>query len=332
MKNHPGNLNDKAYSLHATVIFLIQCVEMKKILVLVLAVMMLGTACCAPAEEARSAPLYKTIGDALDAARAAAGEEGNVVSGSMIGEYAAVITDENGKYFRHIADYDEKLAELRAALDGLDFEAEDYWEKWEAAMAEADAYERTLPIAYSEAFTAEPIAQADLDALDGKTVAELTEAGYEMEMSGTGGEEITYTMRNGIFIYDFTADADEETYFAAMENGTEGDLVLKNGKFAGISYNAWDKRYHADGTVEEEQPIDFTSEMPPEAAAMMDMITEIVNAARNGEEIDIDKMFDTIEEQFPDKKEEIEVSREMIKQMIETYGVESLAQMIAPVE
>ena len=101
---------------------------MKKILALVLAVMMLGTACCALAEEAQSAPLYKTIGDALDAARKTAGEEGNVISGSMIGEYVAVGTEENGKYYRHIADYDEKLAELEAARDALDFEADEYWE------------------------------------------------------------------------------------------------------------------------------------------------------------------------------------------------------------
>ena len=144
---------------------------MKKILALVLAVMMLGTACCALAEEAQSAPLYKTIGDALDAARKTAGEEGNVISGSMIGEYVAVGTEENGTYYRHIADYDEKLAELEAARDALDFEADDYWEKWEAAFAEIEAYERTLPIAYSEAFTAEPVAQADLDALAGKSTA-----------------------------------------------------------------------------------------------------------------------------------------------------------------
>ncbi len=297
---------------------------MKKILSLVLAVMMLGAACCALTEEAQSAPLYKTVGDALDA--------GSVAWGSEAGVYVAVITEENGKYFRHIADYDEKLAELHAARDGLDFEAEDFWEKWEAADAEANAYERTLPIAYSEAFTAEPLAQADLDALDGKTVAELTKAGFETESSGTGGEEIVYTMRYGIFSYDFTVDADEKTFSAALENDTAGDLVLKSGKLAGVSNAAWEKRFHTDGTVEAEQPIDFTSEMPPEAAAMMEMIMEIVNVAQNGEEIDIDNMFDTIEEQFPDKKEEIDASREMIKQLIETYGMEGLAQMANPAE
>lgn len=297
-----------------------------------LAVMMLGTACCTLAEEAQGAPMYGSVGDAMDAARAAVGEEGNIVAGSMIGEYVAVVTEENGKYYRHVADYDEKLSELEAARDALDNNADDYWKKWDAYYAESEAYMRTLPIAYSEVFTAEPLAQADLDALAGKTVAELAETGYETEMSGTEGEEIVYTMRNGIFSYDFALDADEEAYNAAAENGTDGDLAVKSGKLAGISDSAWDKRFHTDGTVEEEQAIDFMSEMPPEVTAIMSMIMEIVEAARNGEEVDIDMLFDTIEEQFPDKKEEIEASREMVKQMIETYGMEGLAQTFAPAE
>ena len=300
---------------------------MKKILALILSVIMLGTACCALAEEVQGAPLYKTIGDAMDAARKAAGEEGNVISGSVIGEYVSVITEENGKYFRHIADYDEKLAELEAVRDGLDFEADDYWEKWEQVFADIETYMRTMPVACSEEFTAEPIAQADLDALVGKTIAELAEAGYETEMSGTEGE-IVYTMRYGIFSYKFTVDADEEAYFAAMDNGTDGNLAVKSGKFAGISGSAWDRRFHTDGTVEEEPAFDLMNGMPPEAAAIWAAIMEIVEAARNGKEIDPDKLFDTLIEQFPDKKDEIESYREMIKQM----DPEQLEQMFAPQE
>ena len=305
---------------------------MKRILALILTVMMLGTVCFALAEEAQEAPMYKTVGDAMDAARAAVGEEGNIVAGSLIGEYVAVITEENGKYFRHVADYDEKLSELEAARDALDYEADDYWERWEAAFAEAEAYERTMPIAYSEAFTAEPVAQADLDALAGKTIAELAEAGYETEMSGTENEEIVYTMRYGVYCYSFVVDADEEAYSTATENGTDGDLVVKSGKLAGISIFAWDRRFHTDGTVEEEQPIDIMSEMPPEAAAIMEAIGEMAEAAKNGEQIDVDKLIDVIEEQFPDKKDTIEPYREIIKMLIEQYGAEGLAQMFTPAE
>lgn len=300
---------------------------MKKILALILAVMMLGTACYALAEETQGAPLYKTIGDAMDAARETAGDEGNIVAGSMNGEYVAVITEENGKYFRHIADCDEKLAEMEAARNELDYEAEDYWEKWEKAFADIEAYTRTLPVACSEEFTVEPIAQADLDALTGKTIAELAEAGFETEMSGTEGD-IVYIMRYGIFSYRFTVDADEEAYFAAMDNGTEGELAVKSGKLAGISGSAWEKRFHTDGTVEETPAFDLMSEMPPEAAALLEAVTEIAEAARNGEEIDPDKLFDAICEQFPDKKDAIEGYREMIKQM----DPELLKQMLTPQE
>ena len=305
---------------------------MKKILALVLALMMLGTACCALAEEAQGAPMYKTYGDALDAARQAAGEEGSIVAGSFGGEYAAVITAENGKYFRHVANYDEKLTELEAARDDMDFEADDFWEKWEAANAEVDEYMRTLPIAYSEQFTAEPLAQADLDALVGKTLSELAEAGWEPEGSGGGDERIVYMMRSGLFDYDFTVDADFETYEKALEDGSDGAFAVKGVKLAGITYAAYEKRFHTDGTVEEEQPIDFMDAMPPEAAAIMEAIGEMAEAAKNGEEIDVDKLIDVIEEQFPDKKDTIEPYREIIKMLIEQYGAEGLEQLFAPAE
>lgn len=305
---------------------------MKKILALVLAVMMLGTACCALAEEAQGAPMYATVGDAMDAARKAAGEEGSIIAGSFGGEYAAVITEENGKYFRHVANYDEKLTELEAARDELDYEADDFWERWEAANAEAEAYMRTLPIAYSEEFTAEPIAQADLDALAGKTLSELAEAGWEPDGSSGGEEKVVYTMRSGVFEYDFTVDAGFDAYEKALEDGSDGAFVVKSVKLVGMTYAAYEKRFHTDGTVEEEQPIDFMDAMPPEVAAVMEAVGGIAEAAKNGEPIDVDKLIDVIEEQFPDKKDDIEPYREMIKMLIEQYGAEGLAQLFAPAE
>ena len=70
------------------------------------------------------------------------------------------------------------------------------------------------------------------------------------------------------------------------------------------------------------------SEMPPEGAALLGVIMEIAEAAQNGGEVDIDKLFDAIGEQFPEKKDEIEPYREMIKQM----DPELLKQMLAPQE
>ena len=58
----------------------------------------------------------------------------------------------------------------------------------------------------------------------------------------------------------------------------------------------------------------------------------MAEAAKNGEQIDVDKLIDVIEEQFPDKKDTIEPYREIIKMLIEQYGAEGLAQMFTPAE
>ena len=52
---------------------------------------------------------------------------------------------------------------------------------------------------------------------------------------------------------------------------------------------------------------------------------KIVKAAENGEEVDIDELFDVIEEQLPDKKEEFEAAKETIKGM----DVEQLKTLFA---
>ena len=101
----------------------------------------------------------------------------------------------------------------------------------------------------------------------------------------------------------------------ATEDGSDGAFVVTGAKFAGISGFAYEKRFHADGTVEEEPVLDIMAEMPPEGAAVLGVIMEIAEAAQNGEEVDIDKLFDTLGEQFPEKKEEFEASREMIRNM-----------------
>ena len=103
-------------------------------------------------------------------------------------------------------------------------------------------------------------------------------------------------------------------------------------KFGGITYAAYEKRFHTDGTVEEEQSFDFIDAMPPEAAAIMEAIGEMAEAAKNGEQIDVDKLIDVIEEQFPDKKDTIEPYREIIKMLVEQYGAEGLEQLFVPAE
>lgn len=91
-----------------------------------------------------------------------------------------------------------------------------------------NAYVKTLPISYSEAFTAVPMDQAEMDALIGKTIGELREAGYEDRESDTEGDKIIYVMRVGLFDYSFEVDADFDAYEKAHEDGNDGDLVVKS--------------------------------------------------------------------------------------------------------
>ena len=79
------------------------------------------------------------------------------------------MTETEGKYYRSVAEMDDKARELQAAITEADLD------HLEAAFAAADDYIKTLPIAYSEMFTAEPMGQAEIDALIGKTLGELRE-------------------------------------------------------------------------------------------------------------------------------------------------------------
>ena len=58
---------------------------------------------------------------------------------------------------------------------------------------------KTLPISYSEAFTADPMSQMEMDALVGKAIGELREAGYDDSESGTEGDDML-----NLKSYDFT--------------------------------------------------------------------------------------------------------------------------------
>ena len=224
---------------------------MKKLIALVMAAVMLCAAAAVLAEEVRLAPLYATVGEAM-----ADEADGRVITGGIPGEYYAVVTEKDGKYYRSVAYSDEKLVELNDALNALDYEAEDFFEKHEAAMQAVDDHLKTLPIAYSEEFTAKPMTEDEMKAIAGKTLAQLEEEGFETGSNGTEpgeGDEpiIVYTMRYGVYDYNVVVDADFDRYSEAQENNTEGELVAKEVTLVGITESGADLRFHADGTVDE---------------------------------------------------------------------------------
>jgi hypothetical protein len=296
---------------------------MKKLIALAMVVVMLFIALGVLAEEGQMAPLYATVGEALEDSA-----EGRVVAGGIPGEYYAVVTQKDGKYYRSVAIYDEKLNELNEALENLDYEAEDFFEKHEAAMQAADDYLKTLPIAYSEVFTAQPLTDEEMASMQGKSLSQLTEEGFEIGSNGTEPSEdeeeilIVYSLRYGVYDYNCVVDADFDQYIAAQDNGAEGDLVVKSMSLAGITEWGFEKRFHTDGTVDE--PKDPLAEFSEIMAEMMTFFEKI----QAGEEIDIQDYADTLKAKYPDYAEMIDV----YITMYQTYGAEGFASMMNPAE
>ena len=296
---------------------------MKKLIALAMVVVMLFTALGVLAEEGQMAPLYATVGEALEDSA-----EDRVVAGGVPGEYYAVVTQKDGKYYRSIANCDEKLNDLNEALENLDYEAEDFFEKHDAAMQAVDDYLKTLPIAYSEVFTAQHLTDEEMASMQGKSLSQLTEEGFEIGSNGTepGEDEeetlIVYSLRYGVYDYKCVVDADFDQYIVAQDNGAEGDLVVKSMSLAGITEWGFEKRFHTDGTVEE--PKDPFAEFSEIMAEMLTFFEKI----QAGEEIDIQDYADTLKAKYPDYAEMIDV----YITMYQTYGAEGFASMMNPAE
>ncbi len=291
---------------------------MKKLIALVMAAVMLCAAVAALAEEGKLAPLYATVGEAM-----ADEADGRVISGGIPGEYYAVVTQKDGKYYRSVAYSDEKLVELNDALNALDYEAEDFFEKHEAATQAVEDHLKTLPIAYSEEFTAQPMTEEEMKAVVGKTLAQLEEEGFETGSNGTEpgeGEEpiIVYTMRYGVYDYNVVVDADFDRYNDAQENNTEGELVAKDVSLVGITEGAADLRFHADGTVD--KPKDPFADLNE----IMTEIGNLMEKAKAGEKIDLAAFAEELKVKFPDYADMID----MYVTLIQTYGVEGLMSMM----
>lgn len=289
---------------------------MKKTIALMLALLMLCTASVALAEEdGKLEPLFPTVGDAL----AAAGE--NPIAGSEE-DYYAVITEQDGKYYRSVAELDDKAKALEQAILEADID------HLEAAFAARDEYLKTLPIAYSEMFTVEPMTEAEMDDLVGQTIGELREAGYEDRESGTDGDEneelvIAYVLRNGYFEYRCVVDADFETYEKAQAGELDdGDFVVQAVQVRGMTGDACFKRYHTDGTIEEpEDPFAGLEELTAEVLDMLQMVLA-------GEQVDVEAFFTELKTQYPNLVDSIDFYWEMYK----LVGLEQLTAMLTPAE
>ena len=212
---------------------------MKKFLLAVLAVIMMIS--IALAEEGTFLIRFATIGEAMTS------EGYTGIAGGDDEHYAAVL-ERDGVYFRVVADMDDEARRLsQVTMEYTDADA------LENAFAAYNAYIQTLPVSYEEEITAQPKTQEELDALTGKTLLEVEEAGFESSSSRMDEDDAAvYTVSCGLYEYDLLLNETYTEYMEHNDNGFIGDLTVKSAGFAGLSRNAAELRFRADGTYDEE--------------------------------------------------------------------------------
>ena len=241
------------------------------------------------AEELESPP-FDTIGDAMEA-------EGYTGIAGSDEEHFVVVVEMDGEYIRLCADLDEEAIRLSGAT--LDYTDAD---SLEAAFEAYNAYIATLPISIAEKITAEPVSQEELDELAGKTLIEVEEAGYESSETQCGdNDEMFYLVSSGLFEYTLLLNETATEYHEHDDNGYIGDLTVKSASFTGLSRNAAELRYHADGTV------DMKDDPWAIFNSLVDKITDASNSGK-----DIETIIEELSEEMPEYADEIRTAAEFI--------------------
>ena len=237
---------------------------------------------------------FATVGDAMNA------EGFTGIAGGDDEHYAAVV-ELDGAYLRVVANVDDEARRLAdATLEYVDADT------LEAAFAAYNAYIETLPIAYEEEITAQPLTQEELGTLAGKTLLELEEAGFESSSSEMGeNDEAIYNVSYGLYEYDLLLNETYTEYIEHNDNGFYGDLTVKSASFAGISRNAMELRYRADGTYDEEN----------DPWAEFNGIMELINKALSSD--NPEEAVQALTEAMPDQADEIRMFADIFSAMSE---------------
>lgn len=231
---------------------------------------------------------FATIGEAM----ASEGFTG-VIGGDD--QHYVVAMEKDGAYIRLVADLDDEARRLgEATLEYVDADT------LEAAFNAYNEYVKTLPVAYEEEITAAPLTQEELDALAGKTLQELEDTGYEHVSSEMGeNDEATYTVSLGLYEYNLLLNETYTVYQQHDDSGFIGDLTVKSAAFAGLSRNAAELRYHADGTYDAEK----------DGWAEFNGIMDLISQAMSGE--NPEEAIQKLIEAMPEHAEEIRTFAEI---------------------
>lgn len=181
---------------------------------------------------------FTVFADALDASA-------EYTSWGVDSEHCIALIKTGDRYFRVVADSDDRTKELNNAAQNAD---ESKWqETWEAL----ETYVRTLPVSYTEEITAVPAGQEELDALAGKKLEELDPEIwiYYPSYRGEEGEAVSFILIQGMYQYDAEISDSREVYLEHEKDYSFGGLTIKSVKLHGLSSRAMDLRCQADGTL-----------------------------------------------------------------------------------
>ena len=266
---------------------------------------------------------FATFGEARNAAMMTVGEENarDCVSGEE--GYCVALIKQDGRFFRAVTFFDEHANELYSAfLDASSLEQKKFaFDEFRAV----EEYLMTLPVQYTEELTVIPLTQEDLDAMAGKTIAEVMSEPWELGMMNypehaEENGDVVFPMVKGFCEYELVINEPFEVYqerrthdhydpVTTMSLQNYGDLTVRYVRYSGLSDNMLFLSYQADGTwIGMAEPAFVNYDLMTE-------ITDILAAAWENGEPD----QETKEAMIAKLTEEHPEAAEMIRQIVESY-------------
>ena len=283
---------------------------MKKICLLIIVSVILFAVCSVYAEEA---PLFSTFGEAVNAVEYTVSGEG----------YAVALIEKDGRFFRVIASLDETGKELYEAFlnasgpETMSFPADEWDSVFDHVM--------TLPVEKTEELTIVPFTQEELDAMAGKTIADVMSEPWEMGMMNYPEEadangDVVFPMVKGFCKYDLVINESFEEYqerrsrdhydpVTVLSLKNYEDLTVRYMKYAGLSGNTTNLLYLADGTrAAVDEPVFENYDLMTEIADILAPLWE------NGEPDP-----ETKEAMIAELTEEHPEAADMIREIVDSY-------------
>lgn len=168
-------------------------------------------------------PVFTNLGEALR----------HNTGGLLESDYYITIVAKGSTYYRMIADYDENAKTLWE--DYIYYLNTGDIDKMNEALRAYNNYNSTLPVRYDSEFTADPIEQAELDLLAGKTVREVKEEGYTLlpfHFSKEPGIPF-FMLEKGFFRYSIELNESSDTIQECADQSNYDDLTIKSVKWSG---------------------------------------------------------------------------------------------------